>query len=95
MGETQITASRARCRSRTCMAIETTDPEVHVCRGFVSGDFVVNGSRHALNQLSDDHGLEHINRIGKFAGGLVGITRSDTAMDLDTYMAHDTRVIFG
>ena len=67
------------------MAIETTAPEVHVCRGFVSGDFVVNGSRHALNQLSDDHGLEHINRIGKFAGGLVGITRSDTARHLDIH----------
>ena len=39
-------------------------------------DFVVKESRNAFNQLPDDHGLEHINRIGKFAGGLVGITRS-------------------
>ena len=53
------------CRSR--ITIEATAPEIHVCRGFVSGDFVVKGSRHALNQLPDDHGLEHINRIGKFA----------------------------
>ena len=58
------------CRSR--MTIEATAPEVHVCRGFVSGNFVVQGSRHDR--------LEHINRIGKFAG-LVGITRSDTARD--------------
>ena len=63
------------------MTIEATAPEIHVYRGFVSGDFVVKGSRHALNQLPDDHGLEHINRIGKFARGLVGITRSDTARD--------------
>ena len=34
-----------------------------------------------FNQLPDDHGLEHINRICKFAGGLVGITRSDSARD--------------
>ena len=36
---------------------------------------------HAFNQLPDDHGLEHIDRIGKFAGGLVDITRSDAARD--------------
>ena len=69
------------CRSR--LPIEATAPEVHVCRGFVSGDFVVKGSRHAFNQLPDEHGLEHINRMGKFAGDLhvVGITRSDSARD--------------
>ena len=55
--------------------------EVHVYRGFMSGDFVVKESRNAFNQLPDDHGLEHINRIGKFAGGLVGITRSNSARD--------------
>ena len=63
------------------MTIEATAPDIHVCRGFVSGDFVVKGSRHALSQLPDDHGLEHINRIGKFAGGLVGVTRSKSARD--------------
>ena len=46
----------------------------------MSGDSVVKEFSHAFNQLPD-HGLEHINRIGKFYGGLVGITMSDTARD--------------
>ena len=47
----------------------------------MSGDSVVKEFSHAFNQLPDDHGLEHSNRIGNFSGGLVGITRSDTARD--------------
>ena len=80
--------------------LEASAPEVY--HGFLSGDCVVKESRHVFNRLPDDQGLEHINRIGKVARGLVGITRSDSARDRWslTYMersrlAHDTRVMFG
>ena len=54
-------------------------PAVH--KGFLDGGFVVKESSHKFNQLPDDQGLEHINKIGKDAGGLIGITRTDTARD--------------
>ena len=34
-----------------------------------------------FNQISDDQPLEHVNRSGKVAGGLVGITRTESARD--------------
>ena len=34
-----------------------------------------------MNLVPTDQALEHINRRGKVAGGLVGITRNDSAMD--------------
>lgn len=52
-----------------------------VYNGFLNGDFVVKETSHKFNQIPDDQGLEHINKLGKVAGGLVGITRTDTARD--------------
>ena len=45
-----------------------------VYAGFLNGDFVVNESGHKFNKIPDDLGLEHFNKLGKKAGGLVGIT---------------------
>ena len=34
-----------------------------------------------FNELSTDQALEHVNKVGKVAGGLVGITRTEGARD--------------
>ena len=57
--------------------LEHTAPEVF--EGFKSGDFTVKETNKRFIQVPDDQGLEHINKLGKVAVGLVGITRSDTA----------------
>ncbi len=44
---------------------------------FKNGNFVVKNTQKTFNQLSVDQALEHINKQGKVAGGLVGITRSE------------------
>ena len=54
-----------------------TTPDVH--SRFLGGDFVIKESHVAINQIPDDQGLEHVNKMGKIAGGLTGITRSDGA----------------
>ena len=81
-----------------------TAPDVH--SGYLGGDFVVEESHGeeshgAFNQTPDDQGLEHVNKMGKIAGGLTSITRSDGACDrwCLTYneraiLAQDTRVMF-
>ncbi|KAL9979291.1 hypothetical protein ACROYT_G016935 [Oculina patagonica] len=75
-------------------------PEVH--QGFQNGDFVTKEALSKFNQIPDDQALEHVNRAGKVAGGLVGITRTDTARDrwCLTYneraqLSEDTKVMFG
>lgn len=77
-----------------------TAPEVH--KAFENGDFVTKESKNKFNQIPDDQALEHVNKAGKVAGGLVGITRNDTARDrwCLTYneratIAEDTKVMFG
>ena len=59
--------------------LQQTAPEVY--QGFQEGDFVTKETANQFNQIPDDQALEHVNRIGKVAGGLVGITRSDAARD--------------
>ena len=62
-----------------CKQLKTTHPDAY--REFLGGNFVVKSSHNKFNQLSTDQALEHINKIGKIAGGLVGITRSANARD--------------
>ena len=57
--------------------LQQTAPEVY--QGFQEGDFVTKETTNQFNQIPDDQALEHVNRAGKVAGGLVGITRSDVA----------------
>lgn len=59
--------------------LSQTAPEVY--SGFKKGDFVTKESKNKFNKIPDDQALEHVNRAGKVAGGLVGITRNDTARD--------------
>ena len=58
--------------------LHLTAPEVHEV--FMNGDFVVKESKHNFNQLLDDLALEHCNRAGKIAGGLIGITINESAL---------------
>ena len=52
-----------------------------VYQGFLRGDFATKETHHTFNQISDDQALEHVNKSGKTAGGLAGITRTDSARD--------------
>lgn len=76
-----------------------TAPEVY--QGFQSGDFVTKETRSAFNQIADDQALEHVNKSGKVSGGLVGITRTESARDrwCLTYnerakLSEDTKAMF-
>jgi len=62
-----------------CMILETSHPDVY--QEFMNGNFVVKTTNNTFNQLSTDQALEHVNKVGKVAGGLVGITRSEGARD--------------
>ncbi len=73
-----------------------------VYQGFLDGDFVAKESKQSFNEVPFDLCLEHINKTGKVAGGLVGITRNETARNRwsITYneratLAQDTRTLFG
>ena len=52
--------------------LQGTAPVVH--QGFQHGDFVTKETKNAFNQIADDQALEHVNKSGKVAGGLVEIT---------------------
>ena len=80
--------------------LEKNAPEVH--RGFLNGDFVVKESANHFNQVPDDQALEHYNKLGKIAGGLIGITQKEPAMNRwsITYnerskLAEDTHKLLG
>ena len=62
--------------------LEITTPEVFA--GFQSGDFTVKETNQRFNQVPDDQGLEHVNKMGRVAGDLVGITRSVIRHSLGT-----------
>ena len=53
-------------------ALQSTDPDIH--QEFIVGNFVVNKNQIPFCAIGVDHALEHINRIMKVTGGLVGIT---------------------
>ena len=77
-----------------------TAPEAH--QWFQYGDFVTKETKNAFNQIAEDQALEHVNKSGKVAGGLVGITRTESARDrwCLTYneramLSEDTKEMFG
>ena len=58
-------------------------------------------TKSAFNQIADDQALEHVNKSGKVAEGLVGITRTESARDrwCLTYnerakLSEDTKAMF-
>ena len=61
------------------LELPVTAAQVH--REFTLGNFVVKTSCNKFSQLPVDQALEHINKIGKTKGGLVGITRLANARD--------------
>ena len=59
--------------------LEETHPDIYT--EFVNGNFVVKKTNHRFNQISTDQALEHVNKICKVAGGLIGITRLESARE--------------
>ena len=59
--------------------LKVSHPDVH--RQFMDGNFVVKSTHKTFYQIKTDLALEHVNNVGKVAGGLPGITRSDSAKD--------------
>ena len=47
----------------------------------MEGNFVMKETEAFFNHLSHDMALEHINKLCKISGGIVGITRSNTAIN--------------
>ena len=56
-----------------------TAPEFQ--QAFERGDFITRETASCFNQIPDDQALEHVNKSGKVAGGLFGITRTVLARD--------------
>ncbi|KAG0714477.1 hypothetical protein GWK47_014076 [Chionoecetes opilio] len=59
--------------------LDSSHPDIY--QQFMDGDYVVKSTRKSFNQISTDLALEHVNKVGKVAGGLIGITRTDSARD--------------
>jgi len=64
--------------------------------------FGVKTTHKSFNQISTDLALEHVNKVGKVAGGLIEITRSDSARDKmclpyneRSRLVDETSVMFG
>ena len=61
------------------MALDETAPTVY--NEFMAGNCVVKEAEGLFNQVHTDMALEHINKLCKIAGSIVGITQSKTACD--------------
>ena len=53
---------------------------VEIKEEFVRGNFVVKGSNQKFCQVDPDQAQEWLNRIYKIAGGIVGITKTNSAL---------------
>ena len=51
-----------------------------VLEEFKKGNFVVKWSEGEFNEVSADHSLEWLKGIGKRGGGMVGITKTSSAL---------------
>lgn len=60
-------------------ALPITAPEVH--REFVAGRFSIKRNKGMFNQVASDQALEHVNRIAKVSGGIIGITHINSSRD--------------
>ena len=60
-------------------SLPQTAPMVH--RQFENGQFSIKRSESKFCQVATDQAFEHINRVAKVCGGLVGITRIDSSRD--------------
>ncbi len=71
-------------------------------REFESGNFVVKGTGLKFNQVDPDQSQEWLNGIGKKGGGIIGITKTSTALNrwalaynLRSHIALETRALHG
>ena len=55
-------------------ALRVTDPDIH--QEFIDGNFAVIKNQIQFCTIGVDHALEHINRIIKVTGELLGITQN-------------------
>lgn len=60
-------------------ALPSSAPEVF--REFVAGKFSVKRTDGKFRQIATDQALEHVNRIAKVSGGIVGIAHLDSSRD--------------
>ena len=58
---------------------------------FSNGNFVVSQNKNKFSQISTYQALEHVSKIGKTAGGIIGISRIDSARDRCTFN-HQARI---
>jgi len=72
-----------------------------VLEEFQRGNFVVKGSAQKFNQVSPDMSQEWMNAVGKKGGGIVGITKTSSALsrwvlsyNLRAHIAMNTRSMF-
>ena len=73
-----------------------------VKKEFEAGNFVVKRSTLRFNQVDPDHSQEWLGGIGKKSGGIIGITKTTSALSrwalsfsLWSQLTHDTKVAFG
>ena len=59
--------------------LKTTAPEIY--NEFMRRNFVLRIKKGDFNQMPIDQGLEHVNRICKMVGGIIGITKTDSALN--------------
>jgi hypothetical protein len=76
-------------------------PDV-VKQEFDDGNFVVKRSAHRFNEVSQDQAQEWLNGLGKKGGGIIGITKTTSALsrwalsyNLRSHLALETRFSFG
>src|SRR6267154_5364911 len=69
---------------------------------FQKGNFVVKRSNRKFNQVDPDHSQEWLNAVGKKGGGIVGITKTNSALsrwalsyNLRAEISSDTRSLLG
>lgn len=61
------------------MQLPTKAPDVY--HEFCAGNFSIKRSTRSFSQISTDQALEHINKLAKVSGGIVGITQLDSSRD--------------
>ena len=61
--------------------LQLQQTSLNVYREFMSGNFVVKEANSSFNQVLSDMALEHINKLCKISGGIVGITSNKAALD--------------
>lgn len=72
-----------------------------VKKEFDAGNFVIKRTPHRFNQVDPDQSQEWLNAVGKNGGGIIGITKTPSALsrwtlfyNLRSHLALETRAVF-